>query len=376
MAITFIVITLLYLFLILTFVFGFDKITPFTLVEKKPTTSFSIIIPFRNEADNLPALLTSIYKLNYPKHLFEVLLVNDESEDQSLKVINDFTTNASKTINITIINNKRTTVSPKKDAITTAINIAKHQWIATTDADCIVPKYWLDSLDCHIHINNPKLITGPVQYTNNYSVLDAFQTLDFLSLMGATIGGAGINKPFLCNGANLAYKKTFFSLLNGFQGNTNIASGDDIFLMEKALQQDKNAVHYLKSEKAIVITKPQPNFKSLIAQRVRWASKTSQYNNTFAKLVGLLVLMMNAIIVTGIILAFLNLFKFKTLAYLFCIKIAIDFLLLYKASVFFNTQKVLKHYTWSCILYPFFSVYVAVTAMFSDYKWKGRRFNK
>jgi hypothetical protein len=37
----------------------------------------------------------------------------------------------------------------------------------------------------------------------------------------------------LCNGANLAYKKTVFTELNGFQGNENIASGDDIFLFEK-----------------------------------------------------------------------------------------------------------------------------------------------
>jgi hypothetical protein len=59
-----------------------------------------------------------------------------------------------------------------------------------------------------------------------------FQQLDLVSLQGATIGSFGIGKGFMCNGANLAYKKSLFQELNGFRNDT-IASGDDVFLLQK-----------------------------------------------------------------------------------------------------------------------------------------------
>ncbi|AUC74375.1 glycosyltransferase [Olleya sp. Bg11-27] len=377
MSITFVIIIILYLFLIGLFILGFDKVKPFRLQDIIPKTTFTVIIPFRNEAENLSQLLDSIFTLNYPPHLFEIILVDDDSEDNSIEIINYFLSqNQSKTIDIKITKNQRQTNSPKKDAITTAIKQATNQWIITTDADCVLPNYWLDSFDNCIQNTNSKMIVGPVDYTNNSGLLNAFQTLDFLSLIGATISGFGINKPFLCNGANLAYKKVFFANLQGFEGNTNIASGDDIFLMEKALKQDKKAVKYLKSEHAIVTTKPQKTIQTLLSQRIRWASKTSNYKNNFAKLVGLIVLIANASIVVSFVLVTLGLLALKPFAYLFFIKIAIDFLLIYKTSQFFNKESVLKHYTWSCLIYPFFNVYVAFISMFSSYKWKGRSFKK
>ncbi|QCE41508.1 glycosyltransferase [Psychroserpens sp. NJDZ02] len=377
MVITFVIIIILYLFLIGTFILGFDKVKPFRLQDVTPKTTFTVIIPFRNEAENLPQLLTSLLKLNYPERLFEVILVDDDSEDDSVEIIKRLLSkNKTNTVDIKIITNQRHTISPKKDAITTAIKQAKNQWIITTDADCVVPNYWLDTFDNCIETTKSEMIAGPVDYEENSSLLNAFQTLDFLSLMGATISAFGINKPFLCNGANLAYKKDLFTTLKGFEGNTNIASGDDIFLMEKALKHDKKAVTYLKSEHAIVITKPQKTLKTLLSQRIRWASKTSNYNNTFAKLVGVLVLVANASIVIGFVLVIFKLFALKPFAYLFFIKIAVDFLLLYKTSQFFDKESTLKHYTWSCFIYPFFSVYVAFISMFSMYKWKGRSFKK
>ncbi|WP_292947986.1 glycosyltransferase [Olleya sp. UBA1516] len=377
MLITFVIITILYLFLIGFFVLGFDKVKQFRLQDITPKTTFTVIIPFRNEAENLPELLDSLLNLNYPKHLFEVVLVNDDSEDDSVKTIKNQLSHSQTTqYNIKIIDNQRKTNSPKKDAITSAIKQAKHQWIITTDADCIVPIYWLDSFDNFIQSHTVKMIAGPVCYNQNKGLLNYFETLDFLSLIGATIGGFGINKPFLCNGANLAYQKQFFKQLNGFEGNTNIASGDDIFLMEKAVKTDNQSILYLKNNQAIVTTKPQSNLKNLISQRVRWASKTSNYKNNFAKIVGLLVLLMNASLVIGLLLVALGLFALKPFAYLFFIKVAIDFILIYKACQLFNKEELLKHYLWSCFIYPFFSVYIAFISMFTTYKWKNRTFKK
>lgn len=369
-----VVILLLYLFLIGKFAFAIDKVTVFKLNDSPAKTKFTVIVPFRNEAENLPALLNSIAELNYQDSLFEIILVNDDSEDLSKDIVAKFISTS--TLEIKLIENERQSNSPKKDAISSAIKIAKYDWIITTDADCVLPKYWLDSFDAFIQKNDSKMVVGPVTYHQVNGFLKHFQLLDFLSLTGSTIAGFGIGRPFLCNGANLAYKASFFNSMNGFEGNDTIASGDDIFLMEKALKTDKNSVRYLKNTHAIVQTIPQPDFKSLLSQRIRWANKTSNYNNNFAKLVGLMVLLANSVIVIGFVLMVLGLFHFKTFTYLFLLKLLIDFLLIYKTSVFFSKEQALKYYLPSSLLYPFFSVYVAVVGSFSSYKWKDRRFKK
>ena len=374
MLVTAVLILLLYLFLIGKFAFAIDKITEFKLQDIPAKTKFSVVIPFRNEAENLPTLLKSISKLNYQNSLFEIILVNDDSEDLSEEIVSKFISTSA--LDIKWIENKRQSNSPKKDAISSAIKISKYDWIITTDADCVLPKYWLDSFDTYIQQNDVKMVVGPVTYHQVNGFLKQFQLLDFLSLTGSTIAGFGIGRPFLCNGANLAYKASFFNSMNGFEGNDTIASGDDIFLMEKALKTDVNSVRYLKNTHAIVQTIPQPDFKSLLSQRIRWANKTSNYNNNFAKLVGLMVLLANSVIVISFVLMVLGLFQFKTFAYLFLLKLLIDFLLIYKTSVFFSKEQALKYYLPSSLLYPLFSVYVAVVGSFSSYKWKDRRFKK
>ncbi len=373
MTIISIIITLLYLILIGSFTFGFDKVAIFKNKDSLLVTKFSIVIPFRNEAENLPLLLKSMHSLQYPTELFEVIFVDDESEDESVEIISKATTQHP---NISIVKNERTSNSPKKDAISTAIKIAKNEWIITTDADCVLPKYWLNSFDEYIQKTNAICIAAPVSYLDANNFLNRFQIFDMLSLQGATIGGFGINKPFLCNGANFAYKKELFNTVNGFEGNTHTASGDDIFLLEKVAKNYPTQLHYLKSAQAVVLTKAQPTWAALVSQRVRWAAKTSAYNNWFGKLTGLIVLLMNTLIITSTILAIVGAFNVKVFFYLLIIKFNIDFYLIYKSAVFFNQRSVLKSYIVAFLFYPFFSVYVAITSIFSNYTWKGRSFKK
>ena len=317
-----------YTILIISLAIGFLKIDDFNPKNKIPKTSFSVIIPFRNEVKNLPGLLNSILALEYPKELVTFIFVDDVSSDGSAELIKKFKAvisnqerretlkpkqvldTISKNSEITqtdirIISNNRTSNSPKKDAISTAIAIAKNNWIVTTDADCILPKKWLSTIDAFIQENSPEMVVAPVNYTVNETSLEQFQLLDFMSLQGTTIGGFGINFPFLCNGANLAYKKKTFIKLNGFIGNNTIASGDDIFLFEKFIEADKKRVRFLKSKDAIVVTSPVKTISDLINQRVRWASKTSKFKSTRVKLIGLLVFLVNISILLSNSIAFI-----------------------------------------------------------------------
>lgn len=375
-----IIIILIYLLIIGLLTYGIDRVKHFKLQDLSAKTKFSVIIPFRNEAENLPNLLASISTLNYPKSLFEVILVDDESHDNSVSTIEKFFGEKSSQNNFTqldnyrIIKNKRTSNSPKKAAISSAIKVSKYNWIITTDADCILPKYWLNTFDEFIQTKSSNCIVAPVTYSGENSFFNRFQTLDFLSLQGATIGGFGIHKPFICNGANFAYRKTSFQNVNGFEGNTNVASGDDIFLLEKLLKQDAKKVHYLKSKKAVITTKPVKDFSSLVQQRLRWTSKTSRYKNAFAKGIGLIVLFGNLTCLALIPFVLFNLTSLRIASTLMFIKLSIDFLLLFKSSRFFKQETLLLSYIFSGILYPFFAVYIAFLSVFKSYKWKDRTF--
>ena len=274
-------ILLIYCLAILALIYGFTKVNSFEYLGLKPKTKFSIIVPFRNEAENLPKLLDSFSKLNYPADFFEVILVDDDSNFKFQIPDSKF--------QISIIDNIRVSNSPKKDAISTAIRVVKNDWIITTDADCTVNENWLSALDNYIQLHNVSMIAGAVSYHCKNSFLHHFQQLDLASLQGATIGSFGLKKGFMCNGANFAYTKSFFQKLNGFDGNDGIASGDDVFLLQKAMARFPEKVHYLKSRNHIVFTKPLDDWKSLFHQRVRWASKTSSYQSRFGIGLGLVV---------------------------------------------------------------------------------------
>lgn len=366
------IVCLLYIGLIGSFVYGFGKVKPFINQDSTAKTKFSIVVPFRNEARRLPALVESLSKLKYPQEAFEVLFVDDESEDASAEQINLLKPKFS----FQIIPNERQSNSPKKDAITTAIKIAKFEYILTTDADCIAPVNWLQQYDAYIQETQASMVCGPVNFDNTRTFSTRFQHLELMSLMGATIGGFGLRQPFMCNGANLCYSKKMFESLNGFENNSHIASGDDIFLLEKALKQDKKSVGFLKSLEATVITKPESTWEEALQQRIRWASKTSRFKNGFAVFSGLVIALMNALLVCLFVLVLFQQGNPKLFFFVFIIKLYIDFLLIFKSTQFFKNREVLFSFLLSSLAYPFVSSYIVVASVFLPYKWKGRRFKK
>lgn len=373
-------ICIVYSVLILYFAKGFDLLKSPATREEKAQTPFSILIPFRNEADRLPGLLQSLGEIAYPKDKMEIILINDQSDDGFEPIIKDFKTKH-KDLPLKLIHSKPVSSAPKKEAIEQGIRIAAHPWIITTDADCLLPANWLNAFDICIRLEKPKMIAAPVTFLSGKGSLHQFQLLDFLSLQGATMGSFGMKgkwmiRPFLCNGANLCYEKKAFVEVNGYEGNLEIASGDDIFLLEKMYDSFPDQVRFLKSSEAIVQTAAAKNWKELLIQRIRWASKTSSYSNSFGKLVGMVVFATNMMLVILLILSILNLFSWVHLGLLFVIKFNVDFLLLYKTAAFFYQKEALRSYFLSSILHPFFTVTVALLSFKKSYRWKGRNFKK
>ncbi len=362
-----------YAILMLWLLYGIFKLKPFQLKKESEKLSFSLCIPFRNEAEHLPHLLQTLKGLEYDSALFEILLINDCSEDDSVKIVEEFIQQHSE-ISIQLLHNSAKAISPKKEALSKAIRHSTKEYIITTDADCEVPRKWLQYFNSMIIQQQSDFIAGPVTYISSESFLDKFQTLDFLSLQAATLGGFGNKKAFLCNGANLCYKKKTFIELSGFE-NDKIASGDDIFMLEKMKLAQKK-IDYLSHHEAQVKTLPPQNLKSLFQQRVRWAAKTSAYKNKTSLLTAMIVFLMNLCFVIFFLGAVFQLLAWQAFVLLFFIKLNLDFFVLYKTSEFYKQTQLMKSYILIAFLHPVFIVSSASLSFLKSYEWKGRSFKK
>jgi cellulose synthase/poly-beta-1,6-N-acetylglucosamine synthase-like glycosyltransferase len=337
-------------------------------------TRFTVIVPFRNEAENIPRLLRSIAALEYPTELFEVILVNDASEDASVAVVSENLPDTK--CDLKIIQNKRTSASPKKDAITTAIGESKYEWILTTDADCELPGKWLQLYDQFIQKNRAKMVCAPVVYPVSKNLLKNFQFLDGLSLQAVTMGGFGWNAPLLCNGANMGYLKEAYYAVKGYDGNDHIASGDDIFLMEKIRELYPEALKFINNRDARVITMPENTWSGVVSQRIRWASKTSYQKGWGSKILGIAVFLANLAFLASILGVIVHTeYYIWYIGFLF-LKIGFDLLILLPVTHFFESSISLPGYFINALLYPFITVWIVFASFFGNYQWKGRKFKK
>jgi cellulose synthase/poly-beta-1,6-N-acetylglucosamine synthase-like glycosyltransferase len=299
-----------YLGLILYYRYLFLKLKPYKPQQGKPVTKFSVIIPARNEEDTIEACVNSIYKQNYPSELFEVVVIDDHSSDNTSSRVQDLQQRYSslKLIRLADEVKGRLLNAYKKKAIETAIPQTNGDWIITTDADCHVTDQWLKAYDGFIQQKDLALVAGPVKFINNGSIVSVFQCLDFLSLQGVTAAAVSANKHSMCNGANLAYKKQAFIEVNGFRGIDSLASGDDMLLMHKIKTKFPGKMGYLFSREAIVSTTPMPDWISFFNQRIRWASKAESYDDKSIFWVLVIVYIYNVMLCALPVLAFWDIF--------------------------------------------------------------------
>ena len=372
MVLFFLIIAILYILLLGGLVFGYQKIPLFFSQKNNPQTGFSVIVPFRNEATNLPRLLQTLKNLKYPADLFEIIFVNDNSEDTSVAIIETYITE-NQLISWKVINSQQQSQSPKKDAITTGISVSRFPWIVCTDADCEVPLLWLHTFDVFIQQNPAVLIAGPVQFVAvKKSLLHQLQIQESIILNSVTVGAFGCNQPFMCNGANLAYLISAFEEIGGFSGNNHISSGDDVFLLQKMKNQFPERVKYLKSSEAIVLTPTENSWKKVLSQRIRWAAKTPAYSAVFPKVLGIITLLMNL----SVYISLLLLPDWRWFVVLFLSKIITDSFLLFPNARLFKTRIFLHTYLLNSLLYPLWMFMVFCGTFLIKTQWKGRDFVK
>lgn len=334
-----------------------------------PATSFTILIPARNEEKNIVDCLQSIQQLHYPKELIEVIVIDDFSDDATVAIAKQFS--PLQVIELKELVKEKIN-SYKKKAIEAGVAKARGKYIVTTDADCTVPNNWLRNFAFIIEQQPTVFIAAPVAMKEESSFIKLFQSLDFLTLQGITAASVAAGFHSMCNGANLCYSKEAFYTVDGFKGVDHIASGDDMLLMHKLYSRFPTEVHYCKSADSIVLTNPVETVSEFFRQRIRWASKADQYDDKRIFWVLLLVYLLNVFFVVLFVAACFNSSLWMLLAGSLLFKTIIELIFLIPVAGFFHKEKLLW---WFPLAQPFHIMYTVLAGWlgkFGKYEWKGR----
>jgi cellulose synthase/poly-beta-1,6-N-acetylglucosamine synthase-like glycosyltransferase len=368
------VLALLYTAMTCAFIFGWIR-TNGSSSGSSGSVSIAIVIAVRNEESNIAACLSAVLSQTYPKDKMEIVVVDDHSEDNTSGIVKSFCALHS---NLKLI---RAEGAGKKAAIATAIKNTRAELIITTDADCTMSSEWIESIVAFYEKAGASMIAGPVSFVNERSFLEKMQELELMAIMGSTAGSLYFDKAIMCNGANLAYKRSVFNQLEGFKGIDGNASGDDVLLMYKVGKTYKSAIQFLKDERAVVYTSPKNSLSDFIEQRKRWASKGFSAFNTETRYVSMIVYFFCFFMILMGILS--GLASIKSRVYLpfleIClilggIKCIFDFLLLFLAATFFKKRHYLYLFLPGQFIYLFYVVVTGLIGSRGRFEWKGRKY--
>lgn len=352
-----IIIFIVYISLMLMIIYHFDKnITIFKAYT--PELKVSIIIPFRNEENNICNCIDSVLKQNYNKLNYEIIAIDDHSEDHSLQKLEKYKHNKQ----IKIISNLK---HGKKQALLTGISNSIFDTIITLDADCLAEENWLNSM-CNIYeTQDCKMLCGPILYQSNKSLFQDLQQAESAAIIGISSTLNNINLPSTCNGANLMFNKNSFLKIGGYH-HIEIDSGDDDLLMHDFFKSYLKVVSSLNKD-CIVKTNPCKSFLEFKSQRKRWISKAKHYHYSTNNKIQLLVILQNIGFYISLIFSITQ-------------PIFLTFVLLKYFTDFIYgmvLRKQLKYQIYTILLMPFYQLYVIYILLSKNRntKWKNRTIN-
>jgi cellulose synthase/poly-beta-1,6-N-acetylglucosamine synthase-like glycosyltransferase len=332
-------------------------------------TKVTILIAARDEEAGIALTINDLLAQDYPKHLTEIIIVDDHSTDRTAEIISSY---ASQGVKLLQLKEDKPLNSYKKKAISMAIDISTGEFMVATDADCRMGPKWLSSIVHYYESNDLVMISSPVSYFEERSFFERLQTLEFSYLVA--VGGAyiGNNYASTCNGANFAYRKDVFYEVGGFKGIDDIASGDDELLLQKVAQKYQKRIGFLKMRQAIVYTHAKHTVKEFLSQRQRWASKSTKYKDKriVAFAVGIWCFNVLSLINAG--LSFFGVAFFKLFLLQFIIKIIFEIAFLLPVNIFFRRPWLVSLLIVLSPVHILYMFYVGIVGNTRKYVWKGR----
>ncbi len=337
--------------------------------DVEPAPKVSILIAARNESEGIRATLDSVLAQDY-RGDWDVWVADDRSDDDTPKILADYAAKNPK-LHVLTIKEIPEGVSPKKHALSLLIEACEGEILCLTDADCLVKPTWVTGIVAEFE-PGIELVAGHSYIPTipgKSSVLICMQAVETLIYRVAGTAGLAMRLPLTSTGNNLAYRKSFFKSVHGFDNVIKIQSGDDDLLMQKLAADRPWAMRYCIAESTFVTTNGKETLKELWEQRKRWASKTIYYT---PKIVFVLSMVFLFLVMQCVAAAFAP-FSFNVLIatiVAFVAKCAGDLILILRGLRIFRQEHLLK---W-CIPVEFihapFTVLAVLFGLFGRFKWK------
>ena len=368
-----IIITAIYFILILLFLFGLFFPNKQTTTKK---FKVSVVVAARNEEKNIESILRDLVNQTYSRDLYEVIIVNDGSEDSTGDIIDSFVLQYPFIKHLRATTENKNGLIAKKNALNQGIQTSSGELILTADADCRVRSTWIETMTSYF-TEEVGMVVGFSQLGNpkkHYSIFEQLQAVDFLSLMAAAQGAVNLRCPLAASGQNLAYRRKAFDKVNGYQKIKNRISGDDVLLLQLVHKLTKWKIRFAPSEKSFNWTQPEKTVKSFFNQRKRWASNGSvqlRLNKTFFLFLSIMFLV-NAIIFIGTPVYFFVNHSVKLPALCLTFKFFIEFLIMCKGAIIYKRTDLIKYFPlWALLQMPYI-IYTGILGTLGHFKWKDR----
>lgn len=360
------IILALYAGMILYAVSGWKKLKH--AEEKDPEHAVSILVAARNESTNIETVIRDLFKQNYPRELFEVIVIDDHSEDDTLAQVQALLAEFPQ---LKILSN--TEGEGKKSALACGIKEATFGIVATVDADCRVPSEWLITMLSHWETNETKMLLGPVVLEPATTVLERVQSLEMHAIMGLTGGFAAKGNPIMANGANIFFDKEAFAEIGGY-GSSKNPSGDDVFTMLNFNENWPGSVTFVKDYESAVLTAPQPTFSAFWQQRKRWLSKKGGYSNGWVKGTAIITYLANVAALCSLIAIIFSFGTFWTdkLLWILFIKTILDLIIVRTVSRDLQPYCGIANILVAEIFIVWYVSFLGIFGNVKNYVWKGR----
>ncbi len=209
--------------------------------SKKISTSksVSIVICAKNEAENLRKNIPLILEQDYPD--FELIIVNDSSEDTTKEVILEILRSDNRVSSLNITKEEKKGLG-KKYALQKGVEHAKNELILLTDADCRpLTRNWIREMTAPV-FSKKKIVLGVSPYEQRNTLLNGLIEFETCQTALQYNGYALLGMPYMGVGRNVCYDRTLLSSKNWNQTELSIASGDDDLTIQSLATKENTTI--------------------------------------------------------------------------------------------------------------------------------------
>ncbi|MFD2203949.1 glycosyltransferase [Shivajiella indica] len=229
----------------------------------------SVFLPCRNEEQNLQECLNALGKIKYPREKIQFILGDDRSADQTGRILEDWVKKNTRSEFVKVIEGDPSKMNGKANALSQMVKLASGDFYLFTDADCIVPPYWVQGMVAASIQEDAGLVTG-ITSVRGKNLFSRMQSMDWWLTLGMVKVMDDFGSSVTSMGNNMLITKAAYESVGGFEG-VPFSLTEDFEIAKSIQKKGYKNIHFV-SEINLVHTKGQAGFFELLNQRKRWMS--------------------------------------------------------------------------------------------------------